>query len=426
MKIGLYISELLFQYEMVVLPGFGTFRKRYQPAKFMPEKKIVKPPSKIADFSPGIKGGDTLLIDRIAQKEGKSHEEVIQYLKDFVHETEHALDAGEKLTFEKLGSFYKDTAGELVFEPMQDINYLAGGTEMAAIKTPAQKPPEKDAIPPKPESEGKEKVDEKKDAIAPKLESEVKNKADESEREGERAGESESKSKSESESESESVGEMAKPVAPKSTDEKSKKEAETAATHKHKPKPPEPMTETKKKESKEVQPLPPALKWAAIIIIPLLVILIVVFLNFNFFFGEEGLLTRSDKVVVEQPDDTKPAEIPEDIYWDEPVVEEIYEPEPEIKPDPSPAFDPYVEPEQADPYRPVYYVIVGSFENKNNADVLALELRKKGHQLASVLRMTPTGFHRTYSGFYYNLNEAKAEKENLSDELREIAWILHR
>ncbi len=365
MKIGSYISELLFQHDEVVLPGLGTFSTIYQPARFLKEQKIVKPPSKIASFSPEPKTGDTLLVNHIAQREGKSRQEVLQYFKNFVKETEHALDAGEKITFEKLGVFYKDTAGGMVFDPNQDVNYMAIGNEMSDISTPRQKTPEEISTQLTPESKEKETV------VRTPI-----------------------------------------PTIPQKNTE---------------PKPSKPMTETKKKESKEVKPLPPALKWAAIIIIPLLVILIIVFLNFNFFFGDDGLFRKSDPVVVEQPVDPEITEITEEPVR-EPLVEETYVPEPEPKPEPKPeiSFDPYAEPPQADPFRPAYFIIVGSFEDINNAEKLALELRKDGNQLASILRMTPSGFHRTYSGFYYDLNEAKAEKNKLKEELREIAWILHR
>lgn len=375
MKIGSYISDLLFQHKKVVLPGFGTFSTKYLPAKFIPEEKVVKPPSKIAVFNHEQKNGDTLLVTHIAQKEGKSHEEVLNYINDFVKETEHVLDAGERLTFDKLGIFYKDTAGELVFEPNHETNYMAPGDKMSEIHTPEQKPPEnKDIL-----REQSKEVQKAEEHLA----------------------------------------------KPKDSEDKTIKEKAAAITSKHKKsteqKPHELMEEPKKKESKEAKPLPPALKWTAIIIIPLLVILIIVFLNYNFFFGDDGLFRKSEEVVVEQPVEVRPAEIIE-----EPIVEEVPEPEPKPVPEPEPAFDPYAEPPKADPYRPVYYVVVGSFEYKNNAENLALNLRKEGKRLASVLQMTPTGFHRTYSGFYYDLDEAKTEKEKLRTELREIAWILHR
>ncbi len=368
MTIGKYISKLLQKHDSVVFPGFGTFTTRYYPAKFIQEEKIVKAPAKLAHFDAEPKNGDTTLTLFIADAEGKRHEEVIEFCHNWVRETDQVLDAGGKIELDKIGLFFKDTTGSLMFEPDESINYLAIDSGLPEISTPEQKPVDT--------------VSEDKTKHPPQ-------------------------------------------VTPIKRPEAKSKESQPYSPDIPKQKTHEAMTDPKKEERNKAAALPPALKWTAIIIIPLLVILIILFLNYNFFFGDDGLFVSRDPVVVEAPTDMLPVE-PVEEPFEEIIEEEFLTPEPGPEPEPALTYDPYAEPPKADPYRPVYYVIVGSFENVNNASQLALKLRKEGHQLASVLDVIPRGFHRTYSGYYYDLNEAQASKQNLREGLREIAWILHR
>lgn len=350
MNIGKYISELLFFHERVMLPGFGTFSKKYMPARFIPEKKVIEPPAKIVDFRNEPKIGDTPLVGYIAEKESLDTQAVTAAIKAFVKNLEHEMEAGKAVTLENIGVFSRETDGSLKFEPSLHINYLAEGTGQKAVKTPEQS----------------------------NVEEPVK----------------------------------ATPEPQKTKD----KQTTPDSTH---PKKQEAMKEPVKKASEEKNTLPPALKWVVYVIIPLLVVLIVFFFSFNFFFGEEGLFRKTEEVA-------KKEVIVEEVA--EPVIEEVAEviEEPEIIEPVKEVFDPTVIPPGPEPGRRVYYIVVGSFENINNAQNLALNLRKEGFERANVLGVTPAGFHRTYAGFYYDLREAEAQKELLKEDLREIAWILHR
>ncbi len=358
MKIGKYISELLYTHDSVILPGFGIFRTKYEPAKFIPEKKIVESPSKIADFSHEPKHGETPLVQYISKNEGKSIEEVSQILSNVVTEVEHALEAGNQVEIENVGLFRKDVDGMLKFEPNRNVNYLESYTGVSAIKTPEQKKLEEVGTPPK-------KTKEAADAFS-------------------------------------IPGSETRPISKK----------ESIPTKK-----PKTMTEPEKKERKEKAKLPPVLKWIAIVLIPILVLLIIFFLNYNYFVGEEGIFRKQPPVYIEEIEEVVPDPVAE---------EEAFIPEPEPEPEPEPAFDPYLEPPKPPIDRPVYFVIVGSFRNENNAQDLALELRKEGARLASVFDRIHSGFYRTYYGYYFDLREAESTKAGLDEDLREIAWILHR
>lgn len=352
-QLGRHISELLYTNDSVIVPGFGTFSTKYVPARFIPEEKIVESPRKIVDFSPEPKQGDTPLIDHMAEKEKKSPKEILHNLSKTLRDVEHSLEAGNKVDFERIGTFHRETDGSLKFEPSRQINYLESDTGVDAVETPSQKPI----------IEEKEPEEEKNDLKVA------------------------------------ATGSITKPK----TDDTMKE--------------PEKESPRPKKPPKEKEGMDPVLKWLAILGIPLLVILIILFWQFNYFFGEEGVFRSSDPVVVEAPVET-PVLVEEEI--------EII-PEPTPVPEPvEPPFDPYLEPAKPDMNRPVYFVVVGSFRSQYNAQELALKLRKEDNRLASVMEITPAEFYRVYSGWYYDLDEAKRAKQRLDEALREIAWILHR
>ncbi len=342
MKLGKYISDLLYHHDQVILPGFGTFSTRYVPAKFIPEKKIVESPTKVAEFSPEPVTGSTPLIAYMAEKEGRSIDWVNDFLKKLIKEIVSSLETGNKVEFEHLGVFQLEADGLLQFTPDPTVNYLKEDTGLSQVMAPKQK-------------------------------------------------------------------EMAEDIKPAAVTKKATAKRKEKA-EKHHTNTPDPM---KIKMSK----LPPALRWLAYVIIPLLVILIILFLNFNFFFGEGGLFRAGDPPVVEAP----PAEPTPPVITEAPVEppEEVIEPEP-VEPEPLAA------PAKPEPGRKTYYIVVGSFRNEHNAIRLAEDLRNEGVHQAQVFMRTPSNFHRVCYAFYYDLAEAEAAKARMPVEFRNNAWILHR
>ncbi len=364
MQLGKYISDLLYHHDQVILPGFGAFSTRYVPAKFIPDKKIVESPTKVAEFSPEPSTGSTPLIAYMAEKEGRSIDWVNDFLKKLVKEIVSSIESGNKVEFEYLGVFQLDADGLLQFIPDPKVNYLKEDTGLSQVKAPEQKEVEADIKPP-PVSPAKDKK---------------------------------------------TMPEAKPPAAAKKTIKKQKEEPEYSHINIH-----DPM-------KIKMTNLPPALKWLAYVIIPLLVILIIMFVNFNFFFGEGGLFRELGKdeskrpaVVFPPAEPTPPA-----------ITERPVEP-PAAVAEPAPAEpEPVVAPAKPEPGRKTYYIVVGSFRNERNATRLAENLRNQGAHQAQVFMRTPSDFHRVCYAFYYDLAEAEAAKARMPAEFREIAWILHR
>lgn len=367
MKIGIYISELLFEHESVILPGFGEFFTRYNPARFVPEIQKVESPSKTIAFNPGRTEGETPLTSHIAGRENMDPAQVQKYLADYVAEVKQVLEGGKKFEMEKVGMFSTGPDGHPVLEPDTTVNYLADAMGMPPVKTP-------------------EKAAQTKPKDADKS-------------------------------------------APAATPVPLREEAPPAGEEK----PP----------AKSAAELPSSLRWLAYTVVPMLVIIIILALNFNFFFGEGGLFRSSKKepARIEQevtpaaradqetadPDETRPV-----TGEAQPVTAEEAETATRPETTAPAAQTPVTGAQQAaaaaqpEPGRPVYYIVVGSFPDRQAADGLVSRLRDQGATQASVFMQTSTGYHRVAYGFYHDLAEAERQLPAVKENVNREAYILHR
>lgn len=354
MKIGIYISDLLYDHESVVLPGFGEFYTLYTPARFIPEERKVVSPSKRIAFNPDRIEGDTLLVDQLSEKQNMDKEKVRQYLSDFVSEVNQLLSEGKKVELERVGMFGPGEGGDIVFTPDLSVNYL----HVPAVEV--SEPPKKEPPPVSPE-------------VTPPPVSQISD---------------------------EGVGVQS--TTPPPVIEKVKTPTEEK---------PEPTMTSQNNRQK----LPPALRWIAFTVIPLLIIIIVLALNYQYFFGNRQQARTSDPapgtVIAPQPTEPVPAS-----------------PEPEAEPLPPPQAEPAAarEPAAPEPGRRVYYIVVGSFPDRAKADRLVETLRNQGASNASVFMRTGFDYHRVSYGYYYDLAEAEAILPGVKENVASDAWILHR
>lgn len=124
MDIAFYISELLFENDCVIIPGFGGFVTHYAPARIHPVNHSFLPPSKNILFNSKLVRDDGLLIDHIAQKQNVNYAQAKSLVEDYTLELIGKLSAGEVARFKNIGNLQRDTLGKLLFSPDDSVNYL--------------------------------------------------------------------------------------------------------------------------------------------------------------------------------------------------------------------------------------------------------------------------------------------------------------
>jgi nucleoid DNA-binding protein len=134
-----YISELLYRYNLVILPGLGALVGRRNPAKVQTEKGIFMPPSKEISFNGLIVKDDGLLINHIAATENVPYETAEKYVLNVISRWRNELIRNKRLRLDNIGFFTK-TNEKILFTPYTGRNYLP---EAFGLNTFVRKPLEK-------------------------------------------------------------------------------------------------------------------------------------------------------------------------------------------------------------------------------------------------------------------------------------------
>jgi nucleoid DNA-binding protein len=118
-----YISELLYKYDSVILPGFGAFVLKYVPTSIHPVENKLTPPSKIVSFDLSMKQNDGILANYISEKKRISFIEANNEIRDFVNKLNKTLSEEKQISFQKIGSFSRSDDSVLSFTPDLSANY---------------------------------------------------------------------------------------------------------------------------------------------------------------------------------------------------------------------------------------------------------------------------------------------------------------
>jgi len=120
----IYIKELLFEQDCVVIPDFGGFIANYVSAEIHPIRHTFSPPSKSIAFNEMLRLNDGLLASYVAQHEGVSREEALNKIKDYTNQLWNELRQRNKYRLEEVGTLFLNQEQKLEFEPENRINYL--------------------------------------------------------------------------------------------------------------------------------------------------------------------------------------------------------------------------------------------------------------------------------------------------------------
>lgn len=137
MNIAQHISELLFEHECVVIPGFGGFITNDRSATVSRITHQFSPPFRKIMFNIHLSANDGLLINHIANVEVVPYVEAKQIVDEFTKHCREELKRGNKIVFDKIGVLVKNTEGHIVFDQYEQVNYNSDAFGLGSFYSPA-------------------------------------------------------------------------------------------------------------------------------------------------------------------------------------------------------------------------------------------------------------------------------------------------
>jgi len=116
------IGKLLFEFDAVIIPGFGGFVANYKSSTIDHVQGMIHPPSKSISFNENLVVNDGILVNHLKSKHGLSLEEAKDTIQQFVVELKKKIEEREIIVFPEVGRLYRDYENKLQFLP-DNSNY---------------------------------------------------------------------------------------------------------------------------------------------------------------------------------------------------------------------------------------------------------------------------------------------------------------
>ncbi len=149
-NVELYISELLFEHDCVIIPAFGGFVARAASAHFAKTGNVLLPPSKSIVFNKNLANNDGLLAGHIMQKENASYQQATTIIENFVSHCKQQLETQKRFELSGLGVLYKSVENTILFEQDVRVNHNTNAFGLPAVSAIKLVKEEKVVIPVKP------------------------------------------------------------------------------------------------------------------------------------------------------------------------------------------------------------------------------------------------------------------------------------
>lgn len=117
------VSELLFEHDCVIIPGFGAFISNLQPASTSPDSNKIHPPSKKIAFNPSLVSNDGLLAHHLSTQNSISFSDALKRINIEVAQIKKELETGNSVLFPEIGNFSLNADRKISFEPLNTLNY---------------------------------------------------------------------------------------------------------------------------------------------------------------------------------------------------------------------------------------------------------------------------------------------------------------
>ena len=136
MQIEKHISDLLYRYQCVTVPGFGAFLTETVSAHVTGSASSFFPPKKVVSFNANVKNNDGLLANHVALQEKMSYELAVIKIGDVVNEWTYLLQNHNRVVLKNIGEISVNNEMNWVFEPANTINYLTDSFGLTPFVSP--------------------------------------------------------------------------------------------------------------------------------------------------------------------------------------------------------------------------------------------------------------------------------------------------
>lgn len=134
MKLEQYISELLYKYDCVIVPGLGGFVANYKSATIQPIQNTFSPPSKSISFNKNLTNNDGLLANLVAQKENINFNVATKNIEESVLLIQQDLKLKKRILLKDVGTLVLDNESRIQFDPANTVNYLLGSYGLSVFQ----------------------------------------------------------------------------------------------------------------------------------------------------------------------------------------------------------------------------------------------------------------------------------------------------
>jgi hypothetical protein len=136
MLIEKHISDLLYRYQCVTVPGFGAFLTETVSAHVTGSASSFFPPKKVVSFNANVKNNDGLLANHVALQEKMSYELAVIKIGDVVNEWTYLLQNRNRVALKNIGEISVNNEMNWVFEPANTVNYLTDSFGLTSFVSP--------------------------------------------------------------------------------------------------------------------------------------------------------------------------------------------------------------------------------------------------------------------------------------------------
>jgi nucleoid DNA-binding protein len=134
MRIEAFITDLLYDHDCVIIPGFGGLVANYRSARLNRMTHVIKPPSKHVGFNRNLTHNDGLLVACVSRMTGMSYADAMKSVEETVADCLHRLNQGERIMWDRIGLFFRDRSGGLQFVPEDQENFLPEAFGLTAVQ----------------------------------------------------------------------------------------------------------------------------------------------------------------------------------------------------------------------------------------------------------------------------------------------------